>query len=142
MGLCPTKVVLKVNLPISVTVPRKRSKGKVINLTKNIERNLHGFDYSAAKKIFADQLIEKLQDEQAEVPEITQPVCLFLTIYKGNKHLCDIGNYSIIEKFASDALVKAGVLPDDNYKYIQGIFYFWGGIVEEGSCDLEIVKLA
>jgi len=57
-----------------------------------------------------------------------------------NKRLKDIDNFSIpIHKFLLDALVKNGVIEDDNYKYVTGYSCDFGGIGDENYAVVELV---
>jgi Holliday junction resolvase RusA-like endonuclease len=57
-----------------------------------------------------------------------------------NKRLKDIDNFSIpIHKFLLDALVKHGVIEDDNYKYVTGYSADFGGIGKENYAVVELV---
>jgi len=59
------------------------------------------------------------------------PVQVTLTIFRPSDHPMDVGNISILEKYATDALVKAGILPDDSWKYIDSVTMKMGGINKE-----------
>ena len=134
----PEKVKLRLGLPLKVILPRKTKKDKVFHLNKNVERNAHYTDYNKAKEIFTEALCNELADCGVV---IEKPVCFLFTLYKKGKAVCDVGNYSIVEKFASDAIVKAGIIKDDNYKFVDGIFWCWGGFADKDNCVLEIIEL-
>lgn len=129
---------LVVDLPLHVDLPRKTKKDKRIYLDKNTEHNLSKWTYNEAKKQYTKCILEDLEPIEIQFKD---PVGLYFTVYKKNKAVCDLGNYSIIEKFTSDALVKAGILPDDNFNYVKFIAFSWGGFAEQSKCILEIVKL-
>lgn len=74
----------------------------------------------------------KLATEQCEGHEMFKDrVKLTLTIYRDSNRLMDIGNFSIIEKYVTDALVKAEVLADDNWKFVAGVSIMDGGVDKE-----------
>ncbi len=61
-------------------------------------------------------------------PITEYPVKVVITIYRGSNRGSDVGNTSIIEKYATDAIVQAKVLQDDSWKYIQSIQFQDGGL--------------
>lgn len=135
------RIILKLDLPISVILPRKTKPGRKISLNKNVERNLHRFVYIQAKEKYKEELAKKLAPLCFN-GVIDYPIVCIFTFYNGTKHRCDLGNVSIVEKFANDALVELGFLQDDSVEYVKGLFYFWGGVDKENPrCELELIKL-
>ena len=86
-------------------------------------------------------------------------ICLPLQIYysKNKKFILNLNNYrnayyaktkrridisnpcSIIDKFACDALVKAGVLKDDSFEQVNQVIYKFGGFDKENPrCELVV----
>ena len=63
--------------------------------------------------------------EMAETipPVVHYPVQLELTVYRASNHHMDVGNMSILEKYTTDALVKADVFEDDSFKYIDRVTF-------------------
>ena len=132
------KIRVRVRFPLSLPMGTKKQPNKKFHLNKNVERNAHFQVLNKAKQMFSDNFIGQVGTNNKPCKN---PVVFFLTIYKKTKRSCDIGNYSIVEKFAADALVKANILEDDNYNHVQGIFYFWGGFAEEDYCLFEVQEL-
>mgnify|MGYP003643022301 CR=1 FL=1 len=66
----------------------------------------------------------------------------YYTYYSKTKRRIDISNpCSIIDKFACDALVKAGIIKDDSFEQVQAVVYKFGGFDKENPrCEL-IVSL-
>jgi hypothetical protein len=62
-----------------------------------------------------------------KVPKELYPVQIKITIYRQSNHATDIGNYSVIEKYTTDALVQSGVLAEDNWQYISSVTLVDGG---------------
>ena len=78
-----------------------------------------------------DSLITKVKKQLKGLEPFKDQVDLTLTIYRDSNRLCDMGNFSILEKFTTDAVVKAGVLADDNWKYIRSVSIIDGGLCKE-----------
>jgi len=124
---------VKINLPLEVYYSKK--KKFILNL--NNYRNAHYRILSNAKKIYADNLIDRIN-----YPKYKEPVVLTYTYYAKSKRRLDVSNpCSIIDKFTCDALVKAGVLEDDSSKQIKKVVYKYGGVDKDNPrCVLEIFK--
>ena len=75
--------------------------------------------FKAKKHLF------KLVTELAETipPVVHYPIQLELTVYRANNHHMDVGNMSIIEKYTTDALVKADVFEEDSFKFIDRVTF-------------------
>lgn len=109
-----------ISVPLSVPV----SKRKFFSLNLNIYRNAHYQVLNKAKTAFTDSVITRLK----KIP-VQEKITLTYTIFLPNKRKADISNIgSIVDKFFSDALVDAGVIPDDNYTYLTHVQFFFGGI--------------
>lgn len=109
-----------ISVPLSVPV----SKRKSFSLNLNIYRNAHYQTLNKAKTTFTDSVITRLR----KIPTQAK-IALTYTIFFPNNRKADISNIgSIVDKFFSDALVDAGVIPDDNYTYLTHVQFFFGGI--------------
>ena len=120
---------MKIDLPLEVYY----SKNKKFILNLNNYRNAHYRILSNAKKIYTDNLIDRIS-----YPKYKEPVVLTYTYYAKSKRRLDISNpCSIIDKFTCDALVKAGVLEDDSSKQIKQVVYKYGGVDKDNPrCEL------
>jgi len=125
---------MKIDLPLEVYY----TKNKKFILNLNNYRNAHYRILSNAKKIYADNLVDRISH-----PKYEEPVVLTYTYYAKSKRRLDVSNpCSIIDKFTCDALVKAGVLEDDSSKQIKKVIYKYGGIDKENPrCELVIKKI-
>ncbi len=61
-------------------------------------------------------------------PVQTYPVDVVIAVVRDSNRATDMGNYSIVEKFATDALVQAGIFTDDSWKYIRSVKMVDGGL--------------
>lgn len=114
---------MKIILPLRINV----SKNKLFRLNLNQYRNAHYQVLNNAKRNF-EQFVSALDIKE----KFTQPVEITYIIYPPTKRKYDISNIgSIVDKFACDALVKCGVLIDDNYEYVVRITYKHGGVDKE-----------
>ena len=133
-------VLLQINLPLYVTLPRKRVKSKRFALNLNIYRNTHFQVLNQAKKIFAYHVKSYLTSVCFSKPYINVPVVLEYTLYRQNKRTIDLSNViSVIDKFTQDVLVDMGILRDDSVDYIKRISFEFGGIDKDSPrCELRI----
>lgn len=77
------------------------------------------------KKKFKDEIAEEI----LKLPEGLDRIKIHYKIYYENARKFDLDNVvAIVSKFAQDALVELGRLPDDNYEHIVQITGTFGGI--------------
>jgi len=133
-------VLLQINLPLYLILPRKRVKSKRFSLNLNIYRNTHFQVLNQAKKIFAGYVLNYLTSACFAKPFINGPVALEYTLYWPSKKRVDLSNViSVIDKFSQDALQEIGILRDDNVDYIKRVSSEFGGIDKENPrCVLKI----
>ena len=124
----------QINICLPLQIYYSKNKKFILNL--NNYRNAYFRILSIAKKNYTEELLPELQD----LPEFTEPVTLTYTYYAKTKRRIDISNpCSIIDKFACDALVKAGVLKDDSFEQVNQVIYKFGGFDKENPrCELTI----
>ena len=122
---------MKIDLPLEVYY----TKNKKFILNLNNYRNAHYRVLASAKKIYAENLVDRIS-----YPMYEEPVVLTYTYYAKTKRRLDVSNpCSIIDKFTCDALVKANVLKDDSFKQIKEVIYKFGGIDKDNPrCELVI----
>ena len=102
-----------------------KSKKKLCSLNLNNFRNLH---YQANNKM-KHQMHSIMQEKCRGLGKPELPVELIYTFYRKDKRNVDLNNIgAVVDKFATDGLVLAGVLPDDSVKFIKKISYIDGGI--------------
>lgn len=97
------------DLPYFITLGNKRHS---CNL--NQYKQIHYRVINALKKEFK----EIITDDVLDLP-VMERIKIHYIIHYENKRSFDIDNImSIISKYAQDALVELGRIPDDNYKHI------------------------
>ncbi len=123
-----------IELPLDVYY----SKNKKFILNLNNYRNAHYRVLANAKKIYSENLVDRIS-----YPMYEKPVRLVYTYYAKTKRRLDVSNpCSIIDKFTCDALVKAKVLEDDSFEQIKEVIYKFGGIDKDRPrCVLEIEEM-
>ena len=128
---------MKISLPLSVQI--SRDKKFILNL--NNSRNAHFQVLNKAKKLYAGEVALTLLGRQ--IPRFNGGCSITYTLYQPTNRRVDVSNpCSIIDKFACDALVALGVLPDDANKYIQCVVFQWGGVDKDNPrCEMEITSL-
>ena len=125
-----------ISLPLVIFIPRKTKEDKLFALNLNNYRNAHHFTMNNAKKIMKE-IVERIV-EGVIFPD--PPYIFSYTIYPESARKFDLGNVAPgIQKFTDDALVELGKIKDDNYKIIQEVHYYFGGIDKENPrADLNI----
>ena len=109
-----------VRLPTSIHISKRVRKA--VNL--NVYRNLHFQSLGKQKSNFEDSVIPLLKG----IPKMHK-VWIHYTIYGANSGKLDTMNVgSILDKYFSDTLVKAGKLEDDNYNHIVLSTFSFGGV--------------
>lgn len=118
---------MKFSAPLFVHYKTGRTTKKFyVNL--NEYRNAHYQVLSKVKKVFQNHILYMAPVERTG-NKSDLPVKITFTLYAGDKKSRDLANVcSIVDKFACDALVKGGVLEDDNCDNITNVQYIYGGI--------------
>lgn len=120
--------LMKIRLPLYVEIPKKTKKNERFYLNQNKFRNCHHFTMNKAKQLYKNIIASKfLPDEPLE-----GQLVFTYTLYPKSKRRMDLTNsLSAIQKFADDALVDLGVIPDDDYKTVSKVVYEFGCIDKE-----------
>jgi len=123
--------------PLAIYFPRKTMADKKYILNLNNYRNTMYIVLNQAKQIYTAKIAEQLR---ALSPQTTMR-CRYI-LYPKTKRLTDIHNVCCIhEKFFMDAVIKMGILPDDNYLYYKETSYTFGKVDKDNyRVDIEIYK--
>ena len=119
-------------MPLSVYVGRKKY---TINL--NYYRNWHKFVNNKIKEEYQRLVYDLL-------PKVKyKKIKLVFTFFPSSKRKIDRSNIlSIHEKFFCDALVKAGIIEDDNDSFIESSFYKSGNIdKDDPRVEIEVFEV-
>jgi len=121
-------------LPLPTYTKGRGDKKKTNLLSLNVFIHLHPFAKGKCK-----------EDYYEEVEEWVKTLPKYKTIkpvYKlffNNKRKKDLDNYTFpMHKFLMDALVKGGVIEDDDYDYVSKITTKFGGIADENYVVVEL----
>ena len=119
-----------INFPLTVMVGRKP-----FSLNLNKFRNTHYAVLAKAKENYKS--LVKLPKAHYD------KVRLEYTLFPKTKRRLDVSNVcSIVDKFASDMLVDAGILDDDNFDIVVEVVYRFGCIDKDNPrCELKVVEL-
>jgi len=123
---------MKLSLPLSVVLPRKKKADKKFILNLNVVRTTHYRTLAEAKILYKEEVREALFD--AENPDRfgSDMVRVTYTLYPKSTHRIDLQNVCcIISKFTEDALTCLGVIQDDNYEIITEVVYRFGKVDKE-----------
>ena len=117
--------MIKIILPTFVELPRKTKKDKKWIINLNNYRNTHYQTLNNVKVKFAEDIKNQLN----QIPPIKKPVKAVYTIFVPSERRMDLSNIiPVVRKFAEDAIVSAGILPDDNYTVIVENIDKFGGV--------------
>lgn len=122
-----------------ITVPAYMNVGKKNHLNLNTYRNLHYHGLNAGKKKFKNLI----KGDVLKLPVFEKPVILSYKYFLRDRRLVDVGNInSVLEKYFLDALVELKRLKDDNWKFVVGGGYLFGGIDKDNPrCEITIEEV-
>lgn len=116
---------MKLTLPLTVTLPRKTKKDKVVSLSLNWYRNAQFFENNAVKAKYKE-LVGWALVSAGTAARMDPPVAFSYRYFFKRKS--DVGNFhAVVEKFFLDALVEMGLLPEDNCEVVTGGEYEFAG---------------
>lgn len=131
----PTQREFKLKLPMRFRTSRK----KVTALNLNVYRNLHYRSLTALKHKFQDHAKKLLRDQG--VPPLGR-IRLRYQIFARTKREFDVANIcSIVDKFFSDSLQHAGIIEDDNWKFLDDVSFGFGGFTAEEHVLVTITEI-
>lgn len=96
----------------------------LIPIDSKVQMNTY-YQSRAKRDLFAD--VTRQAKLLPSIPKELYPVQVRITIYRQSNHGTDIGNYSVIEKYTTDALVQEGILIEDSWQYISEVTLRDGG---------------
>lgn len=103
----------------------KKGEERWFTLNLNQYRNAQYHILNDSKIKYKELMNEQIQS----LPVFTKPVKIKYTVFFRTAKLFDVSNVCcIVDKYFVDALVEAGKLPDDNYKYVPEVIYCIGSI--------------
>ncbi len=102
-------------LPVTVTMPRKTKKDKVIPINLNWYRNAHHRESNDVKKAYKELI--KPQFDSIVIP--SGKIHVHYEFYAARNNHPDLDNFvSCGRKFFQDAMTELGFIVDDNIDYI------------------------
>jgi hypothetical protein len=121
-------------VPLKITLGVRKFHTYWISM--NNYHNWHFQVRNNIKKLFTDQV------DTSTLTKAIPPIQLIYSFYYPNLSHRDIGNsLAVVDKFTADALVLAGIIPDDNYTIVQSIVGEFGGIDKANPrCEVTIVS--
>jgi hypothetical protein len=107
----------------------RTSSKKVTALNLNIYRNLHFRSLSSLKNKFQEHGKKLLKN--SNIPKLGR-IRLEYKVFAKTKKEFDVANIcSIVDKFFSDTLVHAGIIEDDNWKFLDSVSFGFGGFASD-----------
>lgn len=121
---------MKITIPLYKSYPTRKGYKKILFSLNNYlmplksNKTINTYYLEKAKADLMEEVTAAIQDVK---PIENFPCDLLITIYRETDRQTDMGNYSVLEKFTTDAIVQAGIIPDDCYKYIRSVSFLDGG---------------
>lgn len=115
-------VVLPTKLNCGIS--KKTGKVREYPLNLNKYRNTHYYILNEMKQLFTDTIVSSTDIKG--IPKLDR---VFLIYIHHAGRLCDTNNVcSVVDKFFQDTLVKAEIIPDDNFKHVVGTLFLSGKV--------------
>lgn len=130
-----------VTCPLSIDLPRKKGPAKRVHLSQNVIRNAHFQIQNAVKHAIKEIVWRQLSDNFQGI-RLNEPVELEVKLFKDKARRADLSNFcSVIDKYATDAIVEYGLLSDDNVKILKKVTYLFGGFDENPRAEVTIKEM-
>jgi len=104
----------KITSPISVILPRVRTKDRVMPLNMNNYGNTNTFTNDETKKKYKEIMKSTLQEIY-----IDKPVEIYYKVFKQSRKLDKMNVVAVVSKYLMDALVELHCIEDDNDDFIK-----------------------
>jgi hypothetical protein len=131
----PTHREFEIKLPMRL----RTSSKKVTALNLNVYRNLHYRSLTALKHKFQNNGKKLLKTEG--IPPLGR-IQLQYRVFAKTKREFDVANIcSIVDKFFCDTLTHAGIIEDDNWKFLDSVSFGFGGFDTEEYVLVTITEI-
>jgi len=129
-------MLITVESPLFVMLPRKTKEDKKVLLNLNVYRNMHYMVNNQVKQRYNDLMQDRLNFKVEGMFELE------FILYKASNRKVDRANIlCIVEKFFCDALIFHGCIQDDNDKIIKKTTYETGGVDKENPrVEIKIIE--
>jgi len=116
-------------------VAQSKKKDFLINL--NVFRNTHYRTLSTVKKNYTAHMMPQLKKFEGILEGE-----LVLTVFPKTRRKYDLDNIcSVTTKFFQDAMVEAGIIPDDNMEYITKVTFLHGSVDKDNPrVEIEVIS--
>lgn len=136
-----TAAQVTVICPLHIDLPRKRGPAKRVHLSQNVIRNAHFQIQNQAKHAIKEIVWRQLSDNFQGI-RLNEPVELEIRLFKDKARRADLSNFcSIIDKYATDAIVEYGLISDDNVKVLKKVTYLFGGFSDDPRAEITMKEM-
>lgn len=132
-------------VPTEIYLKKKTKDDEKIILNFNSYRNMNRFKLGHVKNEFNRIFMPEVERWKSEFGYLLNydksmfKIKLRYTITAANQRKFDVANIlSIVDKFACDCLVKGGIMQDDNWEFMSGVEFSFGGVTGKRECELKI----
>ena len=127
--------------PLHIDLPRKKGPAKRVHLSQNVIRNAH-FQIQNAVKHAVKEIVWRQLSDNFQGIRLNEPVELEVKLFKDKSRRADLSNFcSVIDKYATDAIVEYGLISDDNVKILKKVTYLFGGFDENPRAEVTIKEM-
>ena len=127
--------------PLHIDLPRKKGPAKRVHLSQNVIRNAHFQIQNAVKHAIKEIVWRQLSDNFQGI-RLNEPMELEVKLFKDKSRRADLSNFcSVIDKYATDAIVEYGLISDDNVKILKKVTYLFGGFDENPRAEVTIKEM-
>ena len=131
-----TAAQVTVICPLHIDLPRKKGPTKRIHLSQNVIRNAHFQIQNQAQHAIKEIVWRQLSDNFQGI-RLNEPVELEIRLFKDKSRRADLSNFcSVIDKYATDAIVEYGLISDDNVKILKKVTYMFGGFSDDPRAEV------
>lgn len=112
-----------------------------MHLSQNVIRNAH-FQIQNAVKHAVKEIVWRQLSDNFQGIRLNEPVELEVKLFKDKSRRADLSNFcSVIDKYATDAIVEYGLISDDNVKILKKVTYLFGGFDENPRAEVTIKEM-
>lgn len=126
-----------ITVPLQIVLKRKIKRDQIIHLSVNVWENLH----HTVKTKVKNEITKIVTSQLPDVYDLGVKITVKCKLYSSHANL-DLANFvTVIEKRATDCVVRNGFIANDTVKYINKHEYSYGGIDKDyPRLEIEYVR--
>lgn len=109
--------------------------------SKNEHKGSHWAEDQDVHDDWRDRAVLKINEAVPSGRDLSTPVALLILCFEETRQHRDVLNYASQGTHGiQDGVVNSGVLPDDSYKEIQGVYLQWGKAAKRAHTIVRILE--